>query len=272
MKRLVDDVWKIVVLAGLLITLAFLIGPLIVAISMSFDARGYLAPFPPTSLSLRWYGAFFANEAFISGLWNSLILGFAATLVSATLGTMAALAITNYEFRGKALLSALFLSPLMIPAVVVGLALLVFFSRAGIFNGFFRLFCAHVIVTLPFTTRAALASLSGIKRSLVEAAMSFGANERQAFWHVTFPIAKTGIFAGCIFAFAYSLDDVAASLFLYDTRSITLPIALVGHMRANFDLSVAAATTFLAFVTVLLIVVLDRLIGLNRVVGRGLYR
>ena len=272
MKRLVDDFWRIAVRVCLFITLAFLIGPLIVAVSMSFDARGYLAPFPPTSLSLRWYGAFFTNEAFVSGVWNSLVLGFAATLVSAIIGTMAALAITNYDFRGKALVSALFLSPLMIPAVVVGLALLVFFSRAGIFNGFFRLFCAHVIVTLPFTTRAALASLAGTKRSLVEAAMSLGASERRAFWDVTFPIAKTGIFAGCIFAFAYSLDDVAASLFLYDTRSITLPIALVGHMRASFDLSVAAATTFLAFITVLLIVVLDRLIGLNRVVGRGLYR
>jgi putative spermidine/putrescine transport system permease protein len=129
-----------------------------------------------------------------------------------------------------------------------------------------------VIVTLPFTVRAALASLAGIRRSLVEAAMTLGANERQAFWHITFPLAKTGIFAGCIFAFAYSLDDVAASLFLYDTRSITLPIALVGQLRANFDLSVAAATTFLAFVTVMLIVVLDRLIGLNRVVGGGIYR
>lgn len=272
MKRLVDDTWKIAVLGCLLVTLGFLIGPVIVAISMSLDARGYLAPFPPTSLSLRWYRAFFANEAFISGLWNSLILGFSATSTSAVIGTMAALAITNYDFRGKGLLSALFLSPLMIPAVVVGLALLVFFSRAGLFNGFFRLFCAHVIVTMPFTMRAALASLTGIKRSLVEAAMSLGANQRQAFWHVTFPIAKTGIFAGCIFAFAYSLDDVAVSLFLYDTRSITLPIALVSQMRANFDLSVAAATTFLAFVTILLIFVLDRLIGLNSVVGRGLYR
>lgn len=272
MTRIVDDIWKVAVLACLLVTLAFLIGPLIVAISMSLDARGYLAPFPPTSLSLRWYAAFFANESFISGLWNSLILGFSATLTSAVIGTMAALAITNYEFRGKAVLSALFLSPLMIPAVVVGLALLVFFSRFGVFNGFFRLFCAHVIVTLPFTVRAALASLAGIKRSMVEAAMSLGANERQAFWHVTFPLAKTGIFAGCIFAFAYSLDDVATSLFLYDTRSITLPIALVSHMRANFDLSVAAATTFLAFVTVVLIVLLDRLIGLNRVIGRGLYK
>jgi putative spermidine/putrescine transport system permease protein len=272
MTRIIDDFWKIAAWVLLALTLVFLIGPLIVAISMSLDARGYLAPFPPTSLSLRWYASFFANETFVLGLRNSLILGFSATLISAVIGTMVALALTNYEFRGKALLSALFLSPLMIPAVVIGLALLVFFSRFGIFHGGFRLLCAHVVVTLPFTIRAALASLAGIRRSMVEAAMSLGANERQAFWDITFPLAKTGIFAGCIFAFAYSLDDVAVSLFLYDTRSTTLPIALVAHMRANFDLSVAAAATFLAFVTVLLIFILDRIIGLDRVVGQGLYR
>ena len=272
MTRLVDDLWKVAALGLLVVTLIFLIGPLIVAVSMSLDARGYLAPFPPKSFSLRWYAAFFGNEVFIFGLRNSLILGFSATLISAAFGTLAALALVNHDFRGKTLLSALFLSPLMIPAVVVGLALLIFFSRVGIFNGLFRLLCAHTVVTIPFTIRAALASLAGIRRSYVEAAMSLGANERQAFWDITFPLAKTGIFAGCIFAFAYSLDDVAVSLFLYDTNSTTLPVALVGHMRADFDLSVAAAATFLALITVLLIVILDRIVGLDRVIGQGLYR
>jgi putative spermidine/putrescine transport system permease protein len=272
MTRLVDDFWKAAAACLLALTLAFLIGPLIVAVSMSLDARGYLAPFPPKSLSLRWYAAFLSNEAFIFGLRNSLILGFSATLISAVIGTFAALGLVNHDFRGKPFLSALFLSPLMIPAVVIGLALLIFFSRIGVFNGFFRLLCAHVVVTIPFTIRAALASLAGIRRSYVEAAMSLGANARQAFWDITFPLAKTGIFAGCIFAFAYSLDDVAVSLFLYDTNSTTLPVALVSHMRADFDLSVAAAATFLALITVALIVVLDRIIGLDRVVGQGLYR
>lgn len=272
MKRIFDDLWKFAAMILLAVTLAFLIGPMIVAISMSLDARGYLAPFPPTSFSLRWYATFFANEAFISGLRISLILGSLATAISAVIGTMAALALINFHFRGRAALAALFLSPLMIPAVVIGLALLIFFSSYGIFDGFFRLCCAHVVVTLPFTVRAALASLTGIRRSYVEAAMSLGANPRRAFWDITFPLAKTGIFAGCIFAFAYSLDDVAVSLFLYDTNSTTLPIALVSHMRADFDLSVAAAATFLAFITILLIIILDRIIGLDRVIGQGLYR
>ena len=272
MKRMIDDFWRVVVAVLLALTLLFLIGPMIVAILMSFDARGFLGPFPPTSLSLRWYREFFANNSFVDGLKTSLLLACTATLISVALGTMAALALTHYEFRGKTFLSALFLSPLMIPAVVIGLALLIFFSRLGLFNGFARLLCAHVIVTLPFTVRSALAGLAGIRPSLVEAALSLGANHRQAFFDITFPLAKTGILAGCVFAFAYSLDDVAVSLFLYDNNNYTLPIALVSHMRANFDLSVAAAATFLAFTTVVLIVVLDRVIGLDRVVGQGVYR
>src|SRR5262245_23127283 len=196
MKRHIDDLWRGATLLVVLLGFAFLIGPLVVAVLMSFDARSYLGPFPPPGLSLKWYQAFFANESFVSGLWFSLVLATAATLTSAVLGTMVALALTNYDFRGKAALSALFLSPLMIPAVVIGLALLVFFARLGIYNGFVRLLCAHVIVTLPFTIRAALASLAGIRRTLVEAALTLGATDRQAFWDITFPLAKTGIVAG----------------------------------------------------------------------------
>jgi putative spermidine/putrescine transport system permease protein len=271
-KRGIDDLSRILFAVFFGITLAFLIGPLIVAVLMSFDGRGYLAPFPPTSLSLRWYAEFFANTSFINGLKFSLLLATATTVISGAIGTAAALAFARYEFPGKTALSALFLSPLMIPAVVIGFGLLIFFSRWGVFNGFVKLLCAHVVVTLPFTIRSSLAGLVGIRRSYVEAAMSLGATERRAFFDITFPLAKTGIIAGCVFAFAFSLDDVAVSLFLYDRNSMTLPIALVSHMRANFDFSVAAAGTFLAFVTVAIIVILDRTIGLNRVMGQGVYR
>jgi putative spermidine/putrescine transport system permease protein len=272
MVRAIDDLSRVAILLLLTVTLAFLIGPLVVAILMSFDSRGYLAAFPPTSLSLRWYAAFFSNDSFKTGLQTSLKLASLATLISATIGTMVALALTRYDFRGKQLLTVSFLSPLMVPGVVIGLALLIFFSRLGLASGFVRLLCAHVVVTLPFTIRAGLASLIGIRKSLVEAALSLGANQRRAFWDIIFPLARTGIAAGCIFAFAYSLDDVAVSLFLYDTNSFTLPIAIVSQMRANFDLSVAAAATFLACVTLLLIIVLDRVVGLNRVIGQGIYR
>ena len=112
----------------------------------------------------------------------------------------------------------------------------------GLYDGFSRLLGGHVIVTIPYTIRATLASLVGIRRTMIEAALSLGANERQVFWNITFPLAKTGIVAGAVFAFALSLDDVAVSLFLADPKTYTLPVALISMMRANFDLTIAAAS------------------------------
>jgi putative spermidine/putrescine transport system permease protein len=181
-------------------------------------------------------------------------------------------AFSQYEFKGKDVISSLFLSPLMVPAVVVGFGLLIFFALMGIFDGFTRLLAGHIIITMPYAIRATLAGLTGIRPSLREAALTLGANERQAFWDITFPLAKTGIIAGCVFAFATSLDDVAVGLFLYDPDSYTLPIALISYMRASFDFTIAAAAVFLAGVTLVLIVVLDRVVGLDKIIGQGIYR
>jgi putative spermidine/putrescine transport system permease protein len=272
MKRLVDDLVLVVIVALSLVTLAYIIAPIVVSFAMSFDARTYLGPFPPRRLSLQWYGRLFSNEHFIEGFRTSLLLAVVATGISAVVGVMAAVAVSQYEFRGKALLSSLFLSPLMVPAVVLGFGLVMFLGHLGIFIGFVRLLAGHILITLPYTIRATLAGLTGIRPSLREAAMTLGANERQVFWDITFPLAKTGIVAGCVFAFASSLDDVAVSVFLYDPDSYTLPIALISYMRANFDLSVAAAAVFLAAITFVLVLVLDRAVGLDKIMGQGIYR
>ncbi len=272
MKRRLDDIGLVLVVAISLMTLAYMVVPLIVALAMSFDARTYLGRFPPTDFSLQWYRDFFYSEYFLGGLKTSLILATLATIVSASAGIAAAMAFSQYEFKGKDVVSSLFLSPLMVPAVVVGFGLLMFFALMGIFDGFTRLLAGHVIITMPYTIRATLAGLTGIRPSLREAALTLGANERQAFWDITFPLAKTGIIAGCVFAFATSLDDVAVSLFLYDPDSYTLPIALISYMRASFDFTIAAAAVFLMGITLVLIVVLDKVVGLDKIIGQGIYR
>ena len=211
MKRLVDDLVLVVIVTLSLVTLAYIIVPIVVSFAMSFDARTYLGPFPPRRLSLQWYGRLFSNEHFIEGFRTSLLLAIVATGISAVVGVMAAVAVSQHEFRGKALLSSFFLSPLMVPAVVLGFGLVMFLGYLGVFVGFVRLLAGHVLITLPYTIRATLAGLTGIRPSLREAAMTLGANERQVFWDITFPLAKTGIVAGCVFAFASSLDDVRSA-------------------------------------------------------------
>ncbi len=273
MKRVLDDAGFVVVLVAVAAAIFYIVAPMLVALSMSFDGRSYLGPFPPPSLSLQYYERFFTTELFVRGLVNSLLLATLATVITGVAGTLAAIVISEYEFPGKNLLSALFLSPLMVPAVVVGFGLLMFMTAfLGLHNGFARLLAGHVIITLPYMIRTTVAGLTGISPSLREAAFALGANERQAFWDITFPLAKTGIVAGCIFAFATSLDDVAVSLFLYDPDSMTLPVALLTYMRSKFDLSVAAAAVFLASITAVLVFVLDRWVGLDKVMGQGVYR
>ena len=272
MKRYGDNVGVAFVLLVIALTALFLLGPIFVSAAMSFDSRAYLGPFPPPELSMQWYERFFTEKYFLRGLKTSFILAFIAAGVSTVVGVLTAVILDRYNFRGKEALTAFFLSPLVVPAVVVGFALLLFFAQIGVVDGFTRLLGGHIIITVPYTIRTTIAGLVGISPTLNEAALSLGANERAAFWEVTFPLAKTGIIAGAIFAFAFSMDDVAVSLFLTDPHTYTLPVALISYMRANFDLTIAAASMFLVGLTLALMLILDRIVGLDRVVGQGIYR
>ncbi len=271
-RRIADDVGGWLVLALLAVAATFLVVPLLVTVIMAFDARSYLGPLPPPALSLRWFVRCFSQETFIAGLRVSLALAVLAAGISSAFGVAAAIALERAAFPGRGLLLALFLSPLVVPPVVIGFSLLLTLSQAGVSNGFFRLLCGHVIITMPYTIRATLASLVGRDPTLIEAALVLGATERQAFWTITLPLIRTGIITGAIFAFAVSLDDVAVSTFLTDPTTYTLPVALVSAMRASFDLTIAAAAVLLMGVTALLILVLDRVVGFNRLIGQGMFR
>ena len=270
--RHIDNFGAWAILFAILITVVFLFAPIIVSILMSFDARSYLGRFPPTEFSFQWYARFFSDTYYLTGLRTSLVIATIAATVSTCAGVCAAIVLDRYDFPGKQALETVFLSPLVIPAVVIGFALLLFFALIGVFQGYPRLLAGHIIITFPYTVRTTLAGLTGIRRTLTEAAMTLGANERQAFWDVTFPLARTGMVAGAVFAFAFSMDDVAVSLFLTSPTTYTLPVAMVSMMRTNFDLTIAAASVVLMLFTIGLIFVLDWIVGLERLIGGGIYR
>ena len=254
------------------VVVVFLLMPIFVTTLMAFDARDYLGPLPPPALSFRWFTAFFSDSYFLTGLGTSVKLALASVAISLGAGLATAYALDRAQFAGKEHLVSFFLSPLVVPPVVVGFALLLFLSKIGVINGFARLLCGHVIITVPYTIRATLAAMSQIDRSYTEAALVLGATERRAFWSITFPLARTGIISGAIFAFAVSMDDVAVSIMLTDAHTYTLPIALISSMRANFDLTIAAASLMLMGMTVVLIVLLEKFVGLNRAIGEGAFR
>ena len=256
----------------LAVAVLFLLLPIIVSVLLSFDDRSFLGPFPPTRFSLRWYRSFLDNPAYLEGLIVSLKLAVLSTLISSVAGAAAAYVLSASRWPGRDTVEMLFLSPKFVPTVVIGFSILGFSSAIGLFDPFTRLIMGHVVITIPFTVRATLASLVGIRRSLVEAAISLGAPPWRAFLDVTLPLARTGVIAGGLMAFVLSFDEVAVSLFLSDAFTQTLPIALVAEMRANLNLTVAAVSTVFAAVTILIVFFLDRTVGLDRVVGQGLYR
>ncbi|SFT85707.1 ABC transporter permease [Paraburkholderia aspalathi] len=271
MKRYVDNAAVLLSATNIIVVLIFLVFPIIVSVTMSFDGRAYLGRFPPPEYSLRWYKNFFSDSYYLTGLATSLRLALVTTIISTAAGVSTAVALDQFTGRGKQALETLFLSSLIVPAVVIGFALLLAFAMLGVFDGFTRLLGGHIIITFPYTVRTTLAGLVGIRKTLTEAATSLGATDRQAFWDVTFPLARTGIVAGAIFAFAFSMDDVAVSLFLTSPDSYTLPVAMVSMMRTNFDLTIAAASVVLMIFTFAIILVLDRTIGLDRLIGKGVF-
>lgn len=271
-QRLADDVARALVAGAIIFSVVLLLLPLVLTVSMSFDARDYLGEFPPTEFSMRWYAKFFADPYLLKGLKTSLQLAALTAVAATALGLSAAVALDRLPRRYAQLLMAIFLSPLVVPGVVIGFALLIFYARAGVENTFLRLLGGHVLITFPYAIRTVLAALGGIRPSLVEVAQSLGASPTKAFWTVTFPLAQTGVAAGAIFAFVFSLDDVAVSIFLSDPDRYTLPVALVSMLHANFDLTIAAVAVLIIGASIGLMLLLDWIVGLDRVVGSGYYR
>ena len=271
-QRVVDDVAGVTVAGMIVATVLLLLLPLAMTLSMSFDARDYLGPFPPSELSVRWYEKFFSDPYLVKGLKTSLQLATLTALIATALGVSAAVALDRLPGRLAELAISLFLSPLIVPGVVIGFALLLFYSRASLDDTFLRLLGGHVLITFPYAIRTVLAALGGIRPSLREVAQSLGASPTKAFWTVTFPLARTGIAAGAIFAFVFSLDDVAVSIFLSGPDRYTLPVALVSMLHANFDLTIAAVAVLIMGASIALMFVLDWVAGLDRVIGAGYYK
>ncbi|MCA1363368.1 ABC transporter permease subunit [Bradyrhizobium sp. IC3069] len=271
-KRTADAVLFFGTTAIIAATTVFLLFPVIVTVFMAFDARDYIGPFPPTELSMQWFVQLYESDYLWSAFNTSLLLATATTIAATAIGALAALAISWMSPRWRDLVTTTFLSPLVLPGVIIGFGLLMFLSIFDWLPVFPKLFAGHLIITLPFTIRMALVGLSGISEALREAALSLGANERQVFFTITLPLAKNGIAAGAVFAFATSMDDVAISLFLSDFNTYTLPVALTSLIKSSFDLTIATAAVALMGLTLVLLIVLDRVLGIERAIGHGTYR
>jgi putative spermidine/putrescine transport system permease protein len=241
----------------------FLLAPIAVVIVASFSDRPYMV-FPPQGVSLRWYRQFFESREFREALGLSVQLGLLTTAASSLLGVPASLALVSLRFRGIEVVRALFASPLMVPGIVLGIAMLIYYNRIGMANSFASLLLAHIALTLPYVVRIVSAGLQSFDHSLEEAARSLGASRARALVDVTLPLIKGSVMAAVVFAFIISFDEVVVTLFLAGPKLMTLPVAIYTYIEYTSDPSIAAISTILVVLTVGAVLVIDRTAGFTR--------
>lgn len=250
----------------LVVILAFVLGPLLVVAGVSFTAGDYIA-FPPQGLSLRWYEAVIGSSVYVAAAITSLKLAAVVTVVATTFGAAAAIAIHRGRLPAASALSVLFLSPLVMPTIIFALGLLSFWSTYFGRTSLLALCIGHSVIAIPYAIRTTLAVLATSDRFLEEAARTMGAGPWRAIFCVIVPQALPGIAAGAFFAFNVSFDEAILSLFLRSPDLVTLPIQIYTQLEFSPDPSIAAASTLMIALTILLIFVIDRVIGIQRVAG-----
>ncbi|MDD0811658.1 ABC transporter permease [Curvibacter sp. RS43] len=250
------------------LVVSFMLAPLLIVCVVAFTPENTLT-LPTHSLSLRWFRAVFEHPDFVQSFWNSLWLALGSATLSTALAVPAAMALTRYQFAGRNLLNGLFLSPLIIPHLVLGVALLRLSNLVGGSGSFGFLLLAHALVVTPYTLRLVVASLVGFDRSIEQAALSLGATPARTFWRVTVPLILPGVSGGWLLAFINSFDEVTMSIFVTSPATVTLPVRMYMYATESIDPLMAAVSALMVGVTALAMLVLDRLYGLDKVLVGG---
>jgi ABC-type spermidine/putrescine transport system permease subunit II len=230
-------------LAVVVLIYLFLLAPLIIVIAVSFDPTDAFR-FPPPGLSLRWYAAFFASETFLRAFFRvSLVVAIVVSLLATTVGGLAAVGLVRFLRRGRTLVETFFLAPIVVPEILLGAALFLYYSRVKMTTSIAGLVLGHLLLAIPYVVRTVAAGLAGVDRSLEEAAVSLGASRGQAFWKVTVPMIRSSLLSGAIFAFIVSFSDINIALFVSGPDTVTLPVHVFSQIMWQADPTIAAAST-----------------------------
>lgn len=260
--------WSRILVAAIIV---FIFAPVVVVMITSVSGSDILV-FPPEGYSLKWYarvGGFLVDgpdlkKGMAESLGTSVLLGVITCAINVFLGVPAAYAVVRGT-RGKAFLDIFLTMPLVVPLVVVGIALMVLASWFRI-DPWSRVIAAHAIITLPFMVRNCVAALHGVPRSVEEAASMLGAGPMRVLWRVVMPLMAPGMLAGIILVFSVSFNEITATFFLYSPSAKPFPMWLAEYMAFRLDPGLAAMMTMLLAVNVMLLFLLDRIIGVQRLV------
>lgn len=247
--------------------LAFLVilGPIAIVLLVSFSPTDFFA-FPPPGLSIRWFREFFQLPSMRAAFLLSMEVALISSILATILGTLASLYLTKRRGVFVSGLNALFLSPLVFPTIIIGVALLLFFRSIGMpfLPG---LILAHVLIGSPYCIRSVLTSLQGFDVSLEEAGQSLGASPIKTFFLITLPLIRPGLLSGWLFAFIVSFGELNTALFLTGPGVTTLPIEIFSYLQfQGSQLVIAAASTLQICLIAVLVLTIERLVGLTSIV------
>jgi putative spermidine/putrescine transport system permease protein len=247
-------------------SVVFVLAPLLVTILVSFSPSPVFE-LPTDSLSLVWYRRIWTLDGLLASVLLTVEVAFAATVVSLVLGTLAAIAVVRGQFPGREVVATFLVSPLMLPGLVVGIAMLQYFRAIGLKEALPSLLLAHVIIVLPFVVRTLTAGLARFDFALIDAARTLGLSYPRAVLQVMVPVLAPSFITGALFGFLASVDNYPVSIFLTDVYHRTLPIQLLQYLGESPDPTVAAISAFMIGLTALVLMLGDRLVGLNRMAG-----
>jgi len=251
------------------IFIAFMLAPLVIVCLVAFTSKGYIS-LPWDGFSLRWFRAILDNPHFIDAFYLSIFLGVASATIAVGLAVPASLAFARHDFKGRGLVMAFFLSPLMVPHIVLGVSFLSFLTKVGWYGTFIGLVFTHVIIIMPYALRLVLSSVTGLDRSAESAAVSLGASNWTVFRRVTMPMIIPGVAGGWVLSFITSFDEVTMSVFVASPGTTTLPVRMYEHIVETIDPLIASLSATLIFITMIIMFLLDRFYGLDNIlVGKG---
>ncbi len=263
MVRAVPFPLRIAAIVFVALTVLLLLAPLIVVVGVSVSENQFIA-FPPRGFSLRWYQEVLSSSTYLAAGLVSLQIGLLVTVSATLIGGGAAIAIHRRQLPASELIATAFLSPLVLPTIIYAIGMLMFWSSVFGSVSMTTLWISHTVITLPYVVRTTLAVLAESDPFLEEAARTMGAGRLRCLWFVVVPQCLPGLAAGAFFAFNISFDEAVLSLFLRKPGLTTLPVQVYGQLEFSPDPSVAAVSSIMIALTILLMIVIDRMLGLGK--------
>ncbi|MBB4953493.1 putative spermidine/putrescine transport system permease protein [Agrobacterium vitis] len=246
--------WKWALLTITFLIAAFLLLPIVFIAALSFGSSQWLI-FPPPSWTFKWYQALFADPRWLDAAWTSFSIALMVTVLSVLIGLVAAFGLVRGRFVGRGALNALFMTPMILPVVVLAVALYAFFLRIGLNGTTIGFVIAHLVVALPFSILALTGALQGFDKSIEDAAVLCGASPFKAKLLITLPCIRHGLFSAAIFSFLTSWDEVVLAIFMASPTLQTLPVKIWATLRQDLTPVIAAASTLLIAVTIVLMLI-----------------